>query len=185
MIKLRDSQITQILPEYLSDRAAVRALSFALGRAVERVIAWCGNIGVFAVIDSAPDYVLDMLALEMNTQYYDDSLPIQEKRKLVKSTMVWHMSAGTPKAVEELVAVIFGKGKVLEWFEYGGNPYCFKIFTDTILTEDMMETFSGMIFRVKNIRSHLDGIEIKRNLFLMEHIVCARTSKIKNEFFIS
>lgn len=164
MIKLPDSQIAQILPEYLSDRASVQALSFALGRAVGRLAAWCGNIGVYAVIDSAPDYVLDMLALELNTQYYDDTLPIQAKRKLVKNTMVWYMSAGTPQAVEELVAAVFGEGRVEEWFEYGDEPYYFRITTNAQMTPEMNAQFSTMLDRVKNARSHIRAIEIHRTV---------------------
>lgn len=164
MIKLKDSQVAQILPEYLSERASVQALSFALYRAVERLIGYCGNISVFAVIDMAPDYVLDMLALDLNTQYYDDSIPIESKRKLIKNTMVWYMSAGTPQAVEELVAAVFGEGKVEEWFEYGDEPYYFKITTNAQMTPEMNAQFSLMLRRVKNARSHIRAIEIHRTI---------------------
>lgn len=164
MIKLQDSQIAQILPEYLSDRASVQALSFALYRAVKRLVWYCGNIGVFAVIDTAPDYVLDMLAIELNTQYYDDSLPLQAKRRLIRNTMVWYMSAGTPQAVEELVAAVFGDGEVAEWFEYGDDPYYFKIATNAQMTPEMNAQFSMMLERVKNARSHIRAIEIHRTV---------------------
>lgn len=164
MIKLQDSQITQILPEHFSGDANVQALSFALGRAVQRLISYCGNISVFAVIDTSPDYVLDMLALELNTQYYDDSLATEAKRKLIKNTLVWYMSAGTPKAVEELIAAVFGEGEVAEWFEYGDEPYYFKITTNAIMTPEMNAMFSTMLERVKNTRSHIRAIEIHRTI---------------------
>lgn len=162
MIKLLDSQIAQILPECLSGRASVQALSFALHRAVERLIGHCGNTSVFAVIDAAPDYVLDRLAIELNTQYYDDSLETRTKRKLIKNTLVWYMSAGTPQAVEELVAAVFGEGEVTEWFEYGDEPYFFKITTNAQMTPEMDAQFTAMLERVKNARSHIRAIEIHR-----------------------
>lgn len=181
MIKLPDSQIAQILPEYLSDRASVQALSFALGRAVGRLAAWCGNIGVFAAIDSAPDYVLDMLALELNTQYYDDTLPIQVKRKLVKNTMAWYVSAGTPQAVEELVIKVFGKGEVKEWFQYGGEPFFFKILTNAPMDRNSIKQFTEMITCIKNTRSHLERLEFDRELAfqLYSYGVCMMESRVK------
>lgn len=164
MIKLQDGQISQILPEYLSERDAVKALSFAIRQAVRQLIGYCQNISVFAVLDTAPEYILDLLALELNTQYYDDALEAGVKRRLIKNTLIWYISAGTPKAVEELVSSVFGTGEVREWYEYGDEPYYFKIITDALLTSDTFEYFSLMIERVKNARSHLRSIDIYRTV---------------------
>ena len=101
-----DSQITQILPEILSERESVQALSFALHQAVKKLCHYCENISVFSSIDSAPEKVLDLLAGEMDTQYYDDSLPINVKRQLIKNTLPWYMGTGTPGALEELVTAV-------------------------------------------------------------------------------
>ncbi len=162
MIKLQDSQISQILPEYLADRASVQALSFALNRAVNRVIDYCGNIGVLAVIDTVPDEILDMLALNLNTQYYDDSLPIQSKRTLIKNTLAWYAGAGTPEAVEGLVAAVYGGGEVKEWYEYGGDPYCFRVIlkseNDVEVHQGQNAEFHRMLDKVKRLSAHLDAI---------------------------
>lgn len=162
MIKLQDGRISQILPDYLSKRGEVQALSFAIQQAVKRFVGYCKNIGVLAVLDMAPDYVLDLLALELGTQYYDDSLDITVKRALVKNTLIWYERAGTPSAVEELVASVFGKGEVKEWFEYGDDPYYFKVITDSLLTAEAFEQFPIMLEMVKNARSHIRFIEIYR-----------------------
>lgn len=180
MIKLEDSQIIQILPEHLAEKAEVQALSYALGRAVNRLLDYCGQIGVFAVIDKASEDVLDRLALDLNTQYYDDSLAIQEKLKLIKKTMIWYVSAGTPKAVEELVANVFGKGELKEWFQYGGEPYYFKILTDAPMEQNSIRQFTTMIEHVKNARSHLESLEFDREMVLSMYTYgsCAMRSRI-------
>lgn len=164
MIKLQDGQISKILPEYISDWDSVKALSFALQQAVQRLMGYCRNISVFAVIDTLPEKVLDLLALELNTQYYDDLLEAEAKRRLVKNTLIWYMSAGTPKAVEELIASVFENGEIKEWYEYGDEPYYFKIVTDTLLQSDTYELFSIMLERIKNVRSHIRSIEIPRTI---------------------
>lgn len=158
MINLKDGQISQILPEYISGWAGVQALSFALYRAVEKLMGYCGNIGVFAVIDMAPDYVLDMLALDLNTQHYDNSLQIQSKRELIKNTMVWYRGAGTPEAVEKLINAVFGDGRVEEWFQYGGKPYMFRILTNADSRPEAIEEFEKLIRKVKNMRSHIESV---------------------------
>lgn len=164
MIKLYDSQITQILPDCIAEKAEVQAVSYSISQAVKRLIDHCGNIGVFAMIDTLPEYALDMLAIELDTQYYDTSLVIETKRKLIKSTFMWYLRAGTPSAVAELVEAVFGAGEVVEWFEYGDEPYYFKIITNATMTPDIDAIFARMLERVKNVRSHMRAIEIRRTI---------------------
>ena len=159
MIKLQDSQITQILPEYLSERESVQALSFALHKAVERLIRHCGNIGVFSSIDSVSENVLNLLAGEMDTQYYDDSLSMDAKRKLIQNTLSWYMGTGTPKAVEELVTAVYGHGEVEEWFEYGGEPHFFRVsITNMEVKHGQNEEFRHILSKIKRLSAHLDAI---------------------------
>lgn len=160
MIKLRDSQITQILPEILSERESVQALSFALHQAVKKLCHYCENISVFSSIDSAPEKVLDLLAGEMDTQYYDDSLPINVKRQLIKNTLPWYMGTGTPGALEELVTAVYGCGnKVEEWFEYGGKPHFFRVnITNMEVKHGQNEEFRRILNRIKRLSSQLDAI---------------------------
>lgn len=165
MIEFRDSDITQILPEALAKTPEVQALAYAIKKANQRFVDYCANISVYAMLDTAPEEVIDLLAIELNTQYYDTSLPLQNKRELVKGTLVWFQSAGTPSAVEELVTAIFGSGTVLEWFDYGDDPYYFKVATNIdVVTPDILDRFSKIITRVKNTRSHLRKVDIVRDL---------------------
>lgn len=163
MIRLEESQVAQILPECLSERAGVQALSFALGAAMQRLMGYCRGIGVYSAIDVLGDDVLDMLAIELDTQYYEDSFDIWTKRRLIKGALLWYGKAGTPAAVEELVAATFGQGEVKEWFEYGGKPYMFRVITDAGASYASIEEFENLIKRIKNVRSHIDKISFLRN----------------------
>lgn len=162
MTKLDESNIIQILPDIFTKKPDVIALGYAISQEIRRLITYCSSISVYAVIDTLPDDILDMLAAELDTQHYDTSLDISAKRRLIKNTMVWYMTAGTPAAVEELVAAAFGEGEVKEWFEYGDEPYYFKIVTNATLTPEINDTFSTIIRRVKNARSHIRAIDIHR-----------------------
>lgn len=180
MIKLVKSQIAQILPEYISGTIEVKCLSFAINKAMQKFVNYCRDIGVYAMIDSAPDEILDLLAVELNTQYYDTSLDIQNKRKLIKGTLTWYLTSGTPSAVEELIAAVFGEGSVLEWFEYGGEPFYFKIFTNATLTTESFDKISAMITRIKNTRSHIEAINVTSRISQQIFAGCVQQSHIKN-----
>ncbi|MBQ6091687.1 MAG: phage tail protein [Lachnospiraceae bacterium] len=177
MIELKDSQIAQITPDYFKEKTEVKCLSYALQKATQKLIKYCQSIGVFAMIDNASDEVLDLLAVELNTQYYDTSLDIQNKRDLIKGTLVWYQTSGTPSAVEELITAVFGEGKVEEWFEYGDSPYYFKIKTNAQLTPDIVARFRKIIERVKNARSHMRNIEIDREIDVTEKVAIGAFSE--------
>lgn len=158
MIKLRDSNITDILPEAFTSDPQNIALGYALQRAMKRLLGYSRTTSVYSSMDAADDDVLDMLAAELDTQYYDVELDVEAKRKLVKNTLIWYGKAGTPAAVEELITSVFGEGKVEEWFDYGGEPYHFRVYTNATFTEDMIPKFDNMLEKVKNTRSKLETV---------------------------
>jgi P2-related tail formation protein len=163
MISLYDGQLTDINPN-LKGTPASEALSLALRDMTRLAYDFTQRVNLLTDIDKIPEKVLDLMALELRTQYYKDDLDIEIKRGLVSNSLVWYMTAGTPAAVEELVSVVFGEGTVEEWFEYGGEPFMFRIKTNAVLIEDMVTYFSEMIRRVKNTRSHIEAIEIHRGI---------------------
>lgn len=127
---------------------------------------------VYHFIDSAPESVLDLLAVELRSLYYSDTLSINKKREIVKNTLRWHAQAGTPGAVAEMIKIVFGEGEVVEWPDFDEPPYTpgtFDIVTNARLTPDILEYFISIIDRVKNVRSHLRRILIKREWLLQEY----------------
>lgn len=169
MINLYSSNITDILPEVFADNPNVKALGYALSKAMQRLIDYCQNISVYVAIDTAPEQVLDLLAVELNTQYYEDSHNIEVKRNLVKNTLVWYLKTGTPASVKEAVEAVFGNGEVEEWFDYDGEPYYFKIHTFTLnSTDEMIQRLTDIVGMMQNVRSHLEAVlvEVMQQLFL-------------------
>lgn len=164
MIKLKDSNIVDILPEVFANDAKVQALGYAIQKAMQRFLEFCDGTSVYAIVDKLPDKMLDMLAAEMDAPYYDVDLDVDSKRAIVKNSFLWHMRSGTPAAVEDMVAAVFGEGAVEEWFEYGDDPFYFKIKTDALMTETMNEQFTAMLDRVKNARSHIRAIDVHREI---------------------
>ena len=162
MIKYKDSEIIQILRTNASSLPETKAISYAIHRAVAKLVDYSMAAGVYSAVDRLPERTLDLLAIECRSQYYDEDMQLETKRDILKKTLLWYHNAGTPSAVQELVTTIFGVGEVREWFEYGGEPYRFKIVSNAPAGPDTIAMFEKIIKRVKNTRSHLERVEFVR-----------------------
>lgn len=163
-VKLRESNIDQVLPSWLAEKPEVKALGYAIMKSNQRMLDLLEQSMVYAGIDHLPEKILDVLAIELRAQYYEEDFDVEKKRKIIKNALYLHSKAGTPEAVTQMIEYVFGGGVFEEWFEYGGEPYHFKVDTSAILSEDINEKFTKLIRRVKNVRSHLDQIVIKRTI---------------------
>ncbi|BBF42015.1 probable phage tail protein [Lachnospiraceae bacterium KM106-2] len=164
MIKLKDSYITDILPDSIKSIPEVQAISYAVHNQLVKLLEYAETTKVYACIDKMPDSILDALAIDLSTLYYDDSLDITIKRKLIKNTIKWYYLSGTTRAVKELITNVFGSGEVIEWFNSSGmQPGEFDIVTDTSLTDQNIEMIKKMIMNIKNVRSHLRNVSILRD----------------------
>lgn len=158
MISLFDGQITDILPISLKYNPEVQALSYAISNSNKRILNYAKKISLYAAIDELDDNLLDILATDLNVQFYDEGYDIDIKRNLIKKALLWWMKAGTKSAVEELVSTVFGSGEVQEWFEYDGKPFFFRISVDKSVTQEQIDKIHEIINKVKNCRSHLEYI---------------------------
>lgn len=164
MIKLSDAELISVLPPLLKDDNDVQALSYAYKKGMEKMLAYAGLSSLYAEIDTLPNDIVDLLALELQSQYYDESMDINIKRDIVKNSIAWYAKGGTVSAVDEMVQTVFGEGKVVEWYEYDGVPGTFHIETNTELSPDIIKMFNEIIERVKNKKSHLTNVQVNRKV---------------------
>ena len=158
MIRLENSQITQILPYELGKKPEVQAISYSIMKCNQRMMEYMRKSMVYAAIENLPEKIVDVLAVELQTQYYAAELPVEKKRELVKNTLYFYAKAGTPAAVQQMVEQVFGTGELHEWFETGGSPGTFSLSIPETRTEEAFKEFGKMVKKVKNVRSHLDNI---------------------------
>ncbi len=161
MISLYDGQFTDILPGNLKDSAEVQALSYAVSKTMQKLLTCSQKVMLYSAIDSLPEKLIDILAVELRVQYYDETGNIDVKRELVRNALILYSFAGTNYAVENIVEAVLGSGSVTEWYEYGGAPGHFRITTENseISTADI-ELFNKIIKSVKRKSAILDAIEI-------------------------
>lgn len=161
MIDIQSIKLIDLVPPNLRSDETVKAAAESIDKELMMINEHIPKLVLLYMIDHLDDEWVDELAWEYHVDFYDPTLPIEQKRELVKYAIPWHRRKGTPSAVEELIATVFGSGQVVEWFEYDGRPYRFKVVTsDPAATNERAQEFIKAINSVKNTRSWLDKVEI-------------------------
>lgn len=164
MIKYTEGELLNMLFTPDAEDPDWIATSYALRWAMGELVKCSLYIRTYCAIDELPERIVDAMALSLRAQYYDTTLPLDVKRSLVKNTFKWYRTAGTKKAVRELIETVFGSGTVIEWFEDGSDPFTFKVETEVQFQPDTVEQFQEMIRKVKNTRSHLSMLTAIREI---------------------
>lgn len=163
MTDLYNGQITDLLNNACRYDPEVIAFSYAILQEKRRIMQELDQTRTMSVIDDLPESILDVLAVELRTPYYVDSLNVDAKREIIKKSFLWAARAGTVSAVEELVQTLFGEnGEINEWFEYGGVPGRWKLKIDLSHNPELLhqstEKFYRILRYVGRCSAHLEQI---------------------------
>lgn len=155
----------ELLPHNLRDNPDMIAACASADASINEFALQASKIILLPNIDNITDEnIVDYLAIEEHTDYYDTTLSLDKKKNIVKNSAKIHRKRGTKQAVEDLATEVFGFALVSEWFEYGGQPYNFKVDINyTALSSDNILKFIELIDSVKNARSILENIAVKIN----------------------
>ena len=119
-----------------------------------------GGILFWPFTDDQVEPLLDLLLWEMHVDIWQniegDPLTREKKQELLNESIDWHRHKGTPWAVNEMLKVLFNQGRVTEWYQYGGEPYFFRIGFEGDLTGVQFDRILEAVYAVKNVRSWLD-----------------------------
>ena len=161
MIKLKDALLSDILPHSLLGTVDMDAYAMTLRDAIRIILGMSEKTMVYYNFDKQSEKIVDLMALEWRTQFYDGEMELERKKELVKNTLPWYLIAGTDGAVNGLLETLFGNGRIVPWYEYGGQPYHAKVSANIEYSEDIMEKFDTMLRKVKKASTILDEIEMK------------------------
>ena len=150
------------LPAALQKDPSAVALAEAMADLLAQRRSEIEQLRIYPVIDRLDEQLLDILAYDFKVDWWDADYSLEEKRRTLKDSWRVHKVLGTKAAVETALRAIYPKAQVQEWFEYGGEPYRFKL--DIDLTGELSDAARPwrVLERVnyyKSLRSHLDSIE--------------------------
>lgn len=160
-MKLSDLEFIRLLPQFMKNDAAVQGLAAGIDSIVPELVASIEKLSTWDCIDKLSEAELDDLAWELNIPWYDHNAPIDVKRNVVRDSDRVYKKLGTKWAVENVINTYFGEGYVEEWFQYGGDPGHFRVYsTNPTLNESKFVEFLSLLDSVKRASAKLDGVLI-------------------------
>ncbi|WP_238649769.1 phage tail protein I [Paenibacillus piscarius] len=163
MINLQTVSLLDLLPPSIRSDPAMAAAAGALDGELQVTTGLIAALDIFGRSAEWTDAETDELAWQYNPPYYDPDLPLDQKRLLVKNAIPFHRHKGTPQAVEDLIAILFGRGAVEEWWQYGGEPYHFRVLTNNSdVTTTRAQEFIAAVDAVKRLSTVLDSVTISQ-----------------------
>ena len=161
MIDVNSVKLHDILPSSLSADKTISDIIKSLDGIFSDIDKEIELIKLYENLDSQPTEVLDLLAWQYHVDFYDYSYSDDVKRNLIRQSIAWHRRKGTPSAVEDMVTTIYSSAEVQEWWEYGGQPFHFKvnIYGEEITDPVSLNNLRDSVYAVKNARSVFDGFE--------------------------
>lgn len=163
MANIRQASLLDLIPNNLKNDPQVAAAAEALNIELQAVTAAIDETILLARLDELPESVVDSLAWQWHVDFYDPNMALVKKRALLRQSIAWHKRKGTPGIVQDMVSAVFSDGKVYEWWEYGGEPYRFRVeCTDLIQDGTILTKLGELITAVKNTRSWCDAIQVRR-----------------------
>jgi phage tail P2-like protein len=153
-----------IVPESIRSDPQVIAACEAIDNELTFLYEDMPDICFWPFVEKQVPPLLDVLAWEMHVDHWqgwEGNLSNEKKVELINKSIDWHQHKGTKYAVEQMVQTIFTQGYVTEWFEYGGNPFFFKIILkQQVVDAEQLRTLLESVMAVKNVRSWIEAIEL-------------------------
>ena len=171
MINLLDIKLSHLLPTNYVDEK-LKALDSVISFSLQLLQKYLDNVNFTVNMDNLPENIIDYLACEYRTPYYDEALDLQTKRNLVKATMLTYQKIGTTNIIKEYLGTLKEDADIAEWYDYGGNPYNFKIFLNV---SDNKEIDENLLNDIKN------RIELLNSSVYVKNIHCSVASGFQTE----
>ena len=114
-------------------------------------------------IDACPAGFLPFLAWGLSVEDWDSNWSDTQKRQVIKSTYQIHQTKGTVYAVEAALAALDIPAILEEWFNYGGDPYHYRIALDLSgrgADFSELQSLYNSVLKAANVRSVMDALQI-------------------------
>lgn len=181
MEKLSETRLSKILPENLLRDEKIKALSTALDNMLIELTAATRETIHLPRLDELSGSILDLLAYQLHVDFWEPLfLDDETKRNLIRESIATHRQFGTKAALEKVNAAFNREIKIEEWFEYGGEPYWFRLRTKPFKSAGDLQSWLRMIHHVKSVRDQPEIIfEVKKEMSAYVGIVRWKHGRVR------
>lgn len=159
----KKDQYLMIFPENLKKYKNLKIMSELFVEPIEKEAEPAlDKLLIYLNMELQTDEVLDKLAWHWDVDFYEITMPREQKIELIKDSFYLKSTKGTKGVLQRALDIVYTGAIVKEWFEYkDGKPFFFKIVSDKIFTIEEIDKINEFIKIYKNVRSTLEGIESK------------------------
>lgn len=158
---LSPQNLMTTLPQVLQNDPDLSALAFSIANILAKRREEICSVAIYSRIDELPEDLLDILAYDFKVDWWDSNYSLEQKRQTLKDSFYVHRHLGTKHAVETAISAICPNTTVQEWFEYGGEPYSFRLridATDMSIDSESHKRVLWLVDYYKNLRSRMDDV---------------------------
>lgn len=177
--------VTRHVPRFiLQDKTG-----YAVAKAIEAAVQIMNDTiqqGVDCVLnyDTMPEWRLDELAWETNCPY-DYNAAIEVKRRWIREADTLSELYGTSEGISRYMEGYFDAAALQEAWEYGGEPFHFRMLFPGSWTPEKVSWASTAIETVKNVRSVLDIYQFRSEWLHKLYAGCALYAREQGTFQIA
>lgn len=169
MRNLQDVRLDELMPKVLADTPHAKGLAAAMALIQQYILEQVAATQFYTGVDQLPEQSLDAMAKSLNVQWYDFAFDVETKRRVIKTAISVRKHAGTPYAVRQQLAGIFGDAELEEWQDWGGEPGLYRVsvnITDEAVTIMEPAELERLIQPVGRVSAQLEslGYMVRRHL---------------------
>nr|WP_287412749.1 phage tail protein I [Pseudodesulfovibrio sp.] len=158
-----NKRMVDLLPSSLTADPVMLAAAEMLDTEFARIDALIPLVAPWVYLDKVFEPVLSYLAVECAVDVWEPDWSVEKKRSVLRSALSVHRKKGTAKAVKAGLEAMGFRARHLNWPEFDGDPYTFRVEVDVLdqpLTESALDQIGRSIEENKALRSHLDSLDI-------------------------
>ena len=135
---------------------------YALAKAIEAAVQYMNDrvqqgFDCLTNVGKMPEWRLDEMAWEFDL-LYDYNAEIATKRDWITNAVQFYKLYGTAGGIIKYLEAVFDNVDLEEWFEYGGDPFHFRVTVSGEWSDEVDDWTKKAVARVQNVRSVLDTI---------------------------
>ncbi len=157
MMKLKEIDLLKLQTAYMRNDETTVAMCKAINTELNKIDPQ--RCLIMFNLNSLPENILDEIAFSENIFWYDYEASIDVKRGVIRNADKVFRHLGTDYAVEKVITDYFGDGVVASWYDYGGEPGHFKVYTSNLeVNTGLINQFINAISLVKRKSAILDEV---------------------------
>lgn len=158
--ELRMTGLLAGLPPIPANTPWVKVLEKVYVQMQLKTLAYADKLRIYTHLDDVSEEVLDVLAAQFKVDWYDQSWPLETKRRVIKTALEVRRFYGTDWATQTALRSIYPGSKIVEWYDYDGTPGHFIVECD--ISDSWEQPSIDEIKRITNIykrmTAHLEHI---------------------------